>query len=187
MFCSSCGKENVETSAFCSKCGKPFGTKTVAPEVQSKQIGGWLFLLGFVLLISPFMLLYGVYDTVSLITDGTIEYIKDIAPGIDQMIWFEVIVDSILICITTYLIYLFTTKRHTFPMYYIWYLVTSTIYLVADYLLVASIVTVNDEMQTIIDEILAEQIVSMSGAIIGTVIWVLYLKKSNRVAETFVK
>ena len=187
MFCSSCGKENVETSAFCSGCGTPFARRTVAAEVQSKQIGGWLYLLGCVLLISPFMLLYGVYDTLSLITDGTIEYITDIAPGIDKMIWFEVIVDSLLIGITTYLIYLFTTKRQTFPLYYIWYLVTSTIYLVADYLLVASIVTANDEMQTIIDEILAEQIVSMSGAIIGTVIWVLYLKQSTRVAETFVK
>ncbi len=188
MFCSQCGKENGEVSAFCSQCGSPLSiTPATVSEIPSKKIGGWLYVLGLALLISPFMLLYGVYDTVSLITDGTIEYASEIVPGIDHIIWFEVIVDTLFLFISVYLIYLFSTKRQSFPTYYIYYLTTSLIYLIADYMLLASMSTTNEEMLVIMEEILDEQVISISASVIGSIIWVLYLKKSVRVTQTFIK
>lgn len=63
----------------------------------------------------------------------------------------------------------------------------SIAYLVIDYALLASLTTSSSEMRDILDATLEEQVGSMTGTIIASIIWIAYMKKSKRVAGTFVK
>ncbi len=190
MFCSKCGKENGENDAFCAQCGtstsKPQTLSTIS-YASTQKIGGWLYVVALGLFVTPFLLAYGVFDSLSLIFDGTIVYVNEEIPGMSLLIWFEIVLDLVMALIIAYIIFLFVNKRHEFPKYYIWYLIASLVYLLADYAMAASLTTANPEMKVVLEETLTEQISDIISAIIGSIIWVLYMKKSKRVATTFVK
>ncbi|MAZ30213.1 hypothetical protein CL655_02960 [bacterium] len=200
MFCEKCGQKREEKDKFCAHCGASFNgdTATVieqpvpvqqpAPKVERyESIGGWLYLVGFGLFITPFILAYGVFDTFSLVSDGSLSELDSLVPGLANAIWFELIMDTALFFAVIYLIFLFRGMKREFPKYFVWYMAVSIAYLVIDYALVASLTTSSGEMRNILDATLDEQIGSMTGAIFGSVIWIAYMKKSKRVAGTFVK
>lgn len=200
MFCEKCGQKREEKDKFCAHCGASFNgdTSTVierpepaqqpAPKVERYEgIGGWLYLVGFSLFITPFVLAYGVFDTFSLVSDGSLSELDSLVPGLANAIWFELIMDTALFFAVIYIIFLFRGLKTEFPMYFVWYMAVSIAYLVIDYALVASLTTTSSEMREILDVTLDEQISSMVGAIIGSVIWIVYMKKSKRVKGTFIK
>ncbi len=200
MFCEKCGKGREERDKFCANCGASFisnGTSVTEQSVhiqhadqkveQYNKIGGWLYLVGFGLFVTPFILAYGIFDTLSLFSDGSLSELDDLVPGLASAIWFEVIMDTALFFAVIYLIFLFRERRNEFPKHFVWYMAISIAYLVIDYAIVASFTTASSEMRDVLDATLEEQISSMTGAIVGSIIWIAYMKKSKRVAGTFVK
>ena len=200
MFCEKCGQKRDEKDKFCAHCGASFNgdTATVieqpAPVQQTAQkverydsIGGWLYLVGFGLFITPFILAYGVFDTFSLVSDGSLSELDSLVPGLANAIWFELIMDTALFFAVIYFIFLFRERKKEFPKFFVWYMAVSIAYLVIDYALLASLTTSSSEMRDILDATLEEQVGSMTGTIIASIIWIAYMKKSKRVAGTFVK
>lgn len=200
IFCEKCGLKRDEEDKFCAHCGTSFDGDTATVGEQSAPvqqhtpkveryngIGGWLYLVGFGLFVTPFILAYGIFDTFSLVSDGSLSELDSLVPGLANAIWFELIMDTALLFAVIYLIFLFRGMKFEFPKYFVWYMAVSITYLVIDYALVASLTTSSSEMRNILDATLDEQIGSMTGAIIGSVIWITYMKKSKRVAGTFIK
>lgn len=200
MFCEKCGEKRDNNDKFCAHCGASFNgdSPTVveqstpvqrsAPKVERyNSIGGWLYLVGFGLFVTPFILAYGIFDTFSLVSDGSLSELDRLVPGLANAIWFELIMDTALFFAVIYFIFLFRGLKTEFPKYFVWYMAVSITYLVIDYALLASLTTSSSEMRDILDTILDEQIGSMTGAIIGSIIWIAYMKKSKRVIGTFVK
>ncbi len=200
MFCEKCGHKRDEKDKFCSHCGAPFtdGSPIIneqpTPVKQSTLkverydiIGGWLYLVGFVLFITPFILAYGIFDTISLISDNSLYELDSLVPGLANAVWFELIMDTGLLLAVIYLAFLFRGMKREFPKYFVWYMTVSIAYLVIDYALLASLTTSSSEMRDVLDATLSEEVASMTGAIIGSIIWIAYMKKSKRVAGTFIK
>jgi hypothetical protein len=195
MFCSKCGNQRKENDKFCAKCGASFNneantatTTQSTPALQKyDKIGGWLVLVAIGLFITPFLLAYGVFDSVSLLSDGGLEVMNSVVPGLGSAIAFELVLDTILVFVALYLIFLFKDKKKTFPKYYIWYLGASVAYLILDYIILASLSTTNSEMQAILNSTLEESLGSLIGTTIVSAIWIAYMLKSKRVAGTFTK
>jgi len=152
-----------------------------------EKIGGWLILVGIGLVLTPFLLAYGVFDSLSLLSDGGLKAMNSLIPGLGSAIAFELVLDTILIFVALYLIFLFKDKKKNFPKYYIWYLSASIAYLVLDYIILASLSTTNSEMQAILDSTLSESLGSLVGTTVASAIWIAYMLKSKRVASTFIK
>jgi len=196
MFCEKCGKRKKEGDKFCADCGASFGTVeqvTIQPEsvprnvnAEYNSIGGWLYVVGFGLFVTPFILGYGVIESFSLVSDGSLVELDSIAPGFTNAIWFELIMDSTFFLFVIYLLFLFKDRKSMFPKYFIWYLAGSVAYLFVDYAVFASISTSNSEIADILDSVLQEQIGSMVSVIIGSIVWAAYMLKSKRVKGTFI-
>lgn len=193
MFCIKCGNKRKEGDKFCASCGTTLGkdspngaTETVVTQNYEK-IGGWLILVGIGLVLMPFLLAYGVFDSLPLLSNGGLETMNSLIPGLGSAIAFELALDTILIFVTLYLAFLFKDKKKNFPKYYIWYLSASIIYLVLDYMILASFSTTNSEMRGILDSTLSESLGSLIRTTVASVIWIAYMLKSKRVAGTFIK
>lgn len=193
MFCTKCGSKRKEGDKFCVSCGASYDTDSpnIAAQTPVKQnyekIGGWLILVGIGLVLTPFLLAYGVFDSLSLLSDGGFEAINSVVPGLGSAIAFELVLDTVLVFVALYLIFLFKDRKKNFPKYYIWYLGASIAYLVLDYIILASLSTTNSEMQAILDSTLSESLGSLLGTTIVNAIWIAYMLKSKRVAGTFIK
>lgn len=200
MFCEKCGQKRDGKDKFCAHCGTSFNgdSQTVVVQPTPAQhpvskverydsIGGWLYVVGFGLFVTPFILAYGIFDSFSLVSDGSLAEIDNLVPGLANAIWFEIIMDTALFFAVIYFIFLFRGMKSEFPKYFVWYMAVSITYLVIDYALLASLTTSSSEMRDILDATLSEEAASMAGAIIGSIIWIAYMKKSKRVAGTFIK
>jgi len=200
MFCEKCGQKRDGKDKFCAHCGaslngdgpaaneQPTPVQHPVPKVERyDSIGGWLYVVGFGLFVTPFILAYGIFDSFSLVSDGSLAEIDNLVPGLANAIWFEIIMDTALFFAVIYFIFLFRGMKSEFPKYFVWYMTVSITYLVIDYALLASLTTSSSEMRDILDATLSEEAASMAGAIIGSIIWIAYMKKSTRVAGTFIK
>ena len=154
-------------------------------------IGGWLMIVILGLLINTAMQAYGIYESISLFTNGAVEYLSNptsnvYIPGYGVILKFELILDVLFLVASGYLIYLFYKKSRLFPNYYIFFLVASAIYVFIDYLIFASI-SYAPEAKVVIDEVLSEQGSEIARAFISALIWGSYMAKSKRVKATFIE
>lgn len=195
MFCQKCGKkEEKEGDKFCASCGALFTGNETFSAAQSaitvqkyEKIGGWLVFVAIGLFLAPFLLAYGVFDSLSLLSDGGLGAMNSVVPGLGWAIAFELVLDTILVFVVLYLIFLFKDKKKNFPKYYIWYLGASIAYLVLDYIILVSLSTTNLETQAILDSTLEESLGLLIGTTVVSAVWIAYVLKSKRVAATFTK
>ncbi len=197
MFCKYCGKSILDNAKFCTACGKAVSApvaevpKQVTSEKNLKGLGGWLVLVILGLFVSVLFQAYGAYESVTMFTDGTVEFLSDPSsevyiPGYGGLIKFEFIAGIIFLVAGIYLIYLFFKKSEKFPRYYVPFLVVSVIYAILDYALLSS-VSVSGEVQQVINDTLSEQGSEIGRAVIGALIWGAYMKRSKRVKATFIE
>lgn len=196
MFCKHCGKQVGESEKFCASCGNPVSAVAETPKETAaaknlKGLGGWLVLVILGLFAIVLFQIYGVYESVTMFTDGTVEFLSDPSsevyiPGYGGLLKFEFIAEILFLAAAVYLIYLFFRKSKKFPKYYVPFLAIAVIYAIIDYALLAS-VSVSGEVQQIIDETLSEQGGEIGRAVISALIWGAYMKKSKRVKATFVE
>lgn len=199
MFCEKCGKNRNENDKFCGDCGADFSQAEAIstpvdqassqdnPVVSYDSIGGWLYLVGISLFVTPFILGYGIIDTFILVTDISMVEIESMAPGLTANLWFEIVMDSAFLLFVIYILFLFKNLSSRFPKYFIWYLAASVAYLVIDLIIFSSITTNSTEMSNSFNEIMGEQVASIVRNMIGSAIWIAYALKSKRVKGTFVK
>jgi hypothetical protein len=196
MFCEKCGKKKNENDKFCADCGASFGaieqsanqaeSVSRVTDAQYNSIGGWLYLVGISLFVTPFILGYSIIDSFTLVTDISMVEIESMAPGLAANLWFEIVMDSVFLLFVIYLLFLFKDLSSKFPKYFIWYLAASVAYLVIDLIIFSSITTSNNEMSNSFNEIMGEQVASIIRTMIGSTIWIAYALKSKRVKGTFV-
>lgn len=197
MFCEHCGKSIPDNTKFCASCGSAVSVPVVETSKQEmveknlKGLGGWLILVVLGLFVIVSFQVYGVYESIIMFTDGTVEYLNNPSSevyisGFEGMLKFEAIVEILFLAAAIYLLYLFFKESRKFPKYYVPFLVAAIIYAIVDYALLSS-VSVSGEVKKIVDEILSEQIGELGRAITSALIWGTYIKKSKRVKATFVK
>lgn len=200
MFCKNCGKKLNQEAKFCNNCGTAvvddidnrkesadLGKEEVS---RCKGLGGWLILVIIGLFATVLWQTYGVYESITLFTDGTVEVLGNPAtemyiPGYAGALKFELIAEILFLVFAVYLIFLFFKKSRIFPKYYVLFLIASMVYVVLDYMILSSLTVSSNEIKQVINEVLLEQETEISRTILGTIIWGLYITKSKRVKATF--
>lgn len=197
MFCKHCGKEIHDDVKFCSACGGSISALAIEkPERFGSRkslegLGGWLVLVVIGLFIATSFQVYGAYQSVTMFSDGTVQFLSNPAsevyiPNYGGLLKFEFIAEIFFLMAGIYLIWLFFKRDRKFPKYYIWFLVASAVYVVLDYILIASI-SAAPEVQQLLDTALTEQIGEIGRTVISSVVWGSYIMKSRRVKATFIE
>jgi membrane protein YdbS with pleckstrin-like domain len=157
-----------------------------------KGLDGWLILLLIGLFITIAFQVYGVYESITLFSGGTVDVISNPAsgvyiPGYTGALKFELIGEILFLAFAAYLIFLYFKKSKKFPKYYIVFLIASVIYVVLDYVIFSSLTVSSSEVKQVIDEALSEQGTGIGRSVLGAIVWGLYIAKSKRVKATFVE
>lgn len=149
-------------------------------------LGGWLILVGLGLVFTPLRLvalLMPIYPSIfrngaweMLTTPGSQAYHPLWAP----LIIFEMVGNGILVLVSLALIALFFRRSRRFPKLYIAFLVAGLLFIGLDTWL-ASIVLPDEPL---LDPETARE---LARSLIAVVIWVPYMLRSKRVANTFVR
>jgi len=198
MFCKNCGKKLDDEAKFCKSCGKPVVLKEKDASSNKEEISkykglrGWLILVIIGLFATVLWQAYGVYESITLFTDGTVDVLSNPAsgayiPGFVRALKFEFITEILFLIFAVYFIFLFFKKSRKFPKYYVFLLVASVVYVVLDYIILSSLTVSSSEMKQVIDEVLSEGETEIGRTVITAIIWGLYMTKSKRVKVTFVE
>lgn len=198
MFCKNCGEKLNEETKFCKSCSEPVtqnekdGNSNKKKISQYKGLGGWLILVIIGLFAIVLWQTYGVYESITLFTDGRVEILSNPAtkayiPGYAGALKFEFIAEILFLVFAVYLIFLFFKKSKKFPKYYVPFLIASVVYVVLDYIILSSLTVSSNEMKQVIDGVLSEQGTEIGRAAITAIIWGLYMTRSKRVKATFME
>ncbi len=151
-----------------------------------KGLGGWLILVGLGLgiailrllfiLVTIFLPLFLQGQWSLLTTQGSEHYHALWGP----LIIFEIVGNLALITLAGYLLYLFFTKSHRFPRFFIGYVLLQLLVVIGDFFLANLIPAVASENNT-------ESWTEMFRSIIYALIWIPYMLRSKRVKNTFVE
>lgn len=157
-----------------------------------KGLGGWLILVIIGLFLTVIFQVYGVFESITLFTGGTVEVLSNPAsgahiPGYAGALKFELVAEILFLAYAVYLIFLFFKKSKKFPKYYVTFLIASVVYVVLDYLILSSLTVSSSEMKQVIDETLSGQGTEIGRTVIPAIIWGLYITKSKRAKATFVE
>ncbi|MDP2638160.1 MAG: DUF2569 domain-containing protein [Candidatus Levybacteria bacterium] len=174
-----------------NKANKQNEAKISSPEIKNKEVlqndkkvkaglGGWLALVGLGLIVTILRQGYEAFDYLSLLS-GSYEI-----PGYSTILRFEFVFTIVFTIFGIYLLYLYFKKNRNFPKYYIIVQIVSVAYVLLDYLSVASLTVPTQELQKAINDVLSQSSGTIGQAIIGSIIWVTYMKKSKQVKATFI-
>ena len=149
---------------------------------EGQKLGGWLFLVAFGLVAGPFGKLFSLYPLVQIFSTEAWSNLTTPSSEVYHVLWapliiFESIVNPLLIVGNIYLLVLFFMKKKDFPKFYIWYMALSAGIITLDTILIASINT-----SFVSTDVLRNNFQS----IIACAIWIPYMIKSDRVANTFI-
>lgn len=149
---------------------------------EPMDIGGWLLLIGFGIILSPIRLtinLWGVY--IPLFSDGTMEDIMVNGSLIFvAIIIIEIIANIFFLLFSIYLIKLFFQKMNTFPKCYFVLALASTSFILIDSLAISLLFPDAEIFDS-------ETVRGMISAAFALFIWSPYLFKSERSKNTFIK
>lgn len=159
---------------------------TSEPETKKLEgIGGWLILVGFIVIASPIRQMIFVAPFYSqLFLDGTLGEIFNPAspsysPFLGAIIISEFTINLCIFFTWIYIAYLFFTKNHLFPLFFRSMLIFILIFIIVDALVVSAALP----NQAVFD---AETIKEAVRSAIAAAIWVPYTLLSKRVQNTFV-
>jgi hypothetical protein len=153
--------------------------KDVQPDMTG--ISGWLALLAFGQVMSILRLLYNVMQYVQSITNDVWTYFPTV-------IWTEMLLNAVQIGLTIWTTVLLFTRSHRFPAFFIVQAICAVLLPLVDLLCVASFFSAAlnrpfSEFFILEPRLIGRTIVS---AIIAAV-WIIYVLRSKRVANTFTK
>jgi Domain of Unknown Function with PDB structure (DUF3857)/Protein of unknown function (DUF2569) len=146
-------------------------------------LNGWLVFIGIGVVLGP---LVSLGQLISMVIDlDLLTWNQLTIPGGDTYHWLwaplmlmEFIFQSVMVPWLILLAILFFQKRTSFP---VWYIVTAVLTLAYEFIDTIGLFLLKDVTETP----MAENIGSLSGAIISSIIWVIYFLVSRRSAATF--
>lgn len=144
------------------------------PQKELKGLGGWLSLVAIGLLVTPLLLGSSMIEVWSLLSEGGLN------SDVSSLLWFELLLNGVLVCFILYLIFLFSKERKEFPRLYILYLASSAIVVLTDFAWANSIPGLAG-VEEVADP------TQVGRALVTGTVWTLYMLMSKRVKNTFVK
>ena len=207
QFCQGCGASLMQTLRMCPSCGsKNLGSNppvvmptananangatnsTLNPLPTNKLQGldGWLILVGFGLILGLIKVIAFVISTFMPVIEG--DFLATLAnpnapefiPNFALLFYAELMVNTFLILMLIYLLYLFFKKKKSFPKNYIFISLFAIIVIPVDAYLV-SVVIPNEKIWD------AETLKSFIQTLLSGAIWIPYMLKSQRVRNTFIE
>jgi hypothetical protein len=149
---------------------------------MSEDIGGWLVLVAIGLVVSPFVVIYGIYNTPEFFDKKTIEVIfnQDVHDSLSWafIIIAEMIYNMVNLVFIGLLLILFFTRRTILPRLIIIFYAQTFIFRVFDYYLA------NVFLNTDIPD--NDSLKSVFQSLFAAMIWIPYFLYSKRVKNTFV-
>lgn len=208
QFCQGCGASLMPTLRMCPTCGSknldanpPQAAPQVTPSInqptsssagattsgsQLKGLGGWLILVGFGLIIGTIknlasvISIYKPFMNTDLLEKVTNVNSSAYIPNFSLLFYAEIIVNSFVVLLCVYLIYLFFSKNKKFPKYYIFITLFAVITIPVDAYLTYIILP----NQQLFDK---DIIKSFFQSLFSGAIWIPYMLKSVRVRNTFIE
>ncbi len=167
---------------FAIKIYKTYNLKTQADSFMSEDIGGWLVLVAIGLVVSPFVVFYGIFTTPEFFDKKTIEVIYN-QDTHDSLSWAFIIVAELIynmanLVFIGLLLVLFFTRRAILPRLIIIFYAQTFIFRVIDYYLANVYLDINYPDN--------DSLKSVFQSLFGAMIWIPYFLYSKRVKNTFV-
>ncbi|WP_159462028.1 DUF2569 domain-containing protein [Salirhabdus sp. Marseille-P4669] len=160
--------------------------KPVIKEKTYKGIGGWLILVIISLILTPLLSLLYIVESIIPILDSynwTLIKAADRTALLEPLLYFELIINSLLIIVPLLLLFMMFKKSRKFPKFMIIYLVTALILNLID--AGAALYVFND--YGVGEEVNNEIYQSIARTFIFMGIWIPYFLKSKRVKATFLE
>ena len=154
-------------------------------EDKYDKIGGWLMLLGIGIVLSPFILAYGMLETYTdIFTSDTWEILtSDVVDSsfknFSNFIVVEFAANIIIFMLSVYLIYLFLDKKEKFKKWYLAIALFSAVTIGLDFYITHQLFP-NDEI------IGKEELRDLKSILVRLLVWTPYLFISKRAKGTFV-
>lgn len=157
------------------------------PPAPLTGLGGWLVLVGFGRVITPFQIIFVLFtDFQFFFMSGALEELSSTLSPAYSKLWvplsiFELGMTIVALVLHSILLYTFFAKKRSFPKLFIYFNVGLFLVAVLDALLL-------EYMQsTMAYDLGLDTIGSILQPFVGIAIWVPYMLKSVRVKNTFVK
>ncbi len=153
------------------------------PELTG--LGGWLVLIGIGVCVSPLMVgstmirakgAYSLTTWAALTTPSSATYNAWWAPALI----FELLGNLTRLAWSVLLVVFFFQRRASFPILYIALVVSTVLFFGCDHIFYQMIPTVAEKTD-------AKYSGRVAGSVLGAIIWTLYMLKSQRVKNTFVR
>jgi Protein of unknown function (DUF2569) len=149
---------------------------------KDKAIGGWLILIAIALIISPFYFAASVFSDDIVMNGEWLQFLNSKSLnyniGFGLLIFSEFLINIAFLVFYILAVFLFFKKRSSFPKVFIYLLISNTVFIIFDSLIVYYIDSSAVNKDEIIKEILF--------AIIRIGIWIPYFLLSERAKQTFV-
>ena len=154
-------------------------------EVRS-GLGGWLILLGPLVVIAPLapLSMLAEFYHLQMFNDGSYEIFTTPGtqfyhPFLSTFFWGAVAINVLVFFASIFLIFLFFSKRKLFPKFYIWLVVGSFAFLIIEAMLIKTLLP---------NEVIfyAETVKEIGKTIPSVLVFVPYMLISKRVKVTFV-
>ena len=205
QFCQGCGASLMQTLRMCPSCGsKNLGsnppvvmptanangatnsTLNSLPTNKLQGLDGWLILVGFGLILGLIKVIAFVISTFMPVIKG--DFLATLAnpnapefiPNFALLFYAELMVNTFLILMLIYLLYLFFKKKKSFPKNYIFISLFAIIVIPVDAYLV-SVVIPDEKIWDV------ETLKSFIQTLLSGAIWIPYMLKSQRVRNTFIE
>jgi hypothetical protein len=136
-------------------------------------IGGWLILVAIGLAIGPLFRLHGIYLDSRLLFGSRFQAAMNSKPGLEAIIFFELVTNSFFLAYNVLLNFLFYSKRRSFPMFMIFNLAAQFVAILIDHLWAMHFGPANQGF-------------FVFQALVAALIWIPYMLNSIRVEQTFV-
>lgn len=136
-------------------------------------IGGWLVLVAAGLAMGPFILLNGIYTDLRVFYGAQFQAGLARYPGLAALVLFEAVSNSIFLLSLILLNVLFYRKKRAFPGWMIAYLAFNCAVIVIDHI-AALLYAPHAQMFAVLR------------SVVGSLVWIPYYLRSERVKMTFV-
>lgn len=203
-FCKECGAK-VLGAGLCQNCNTfsaetksdnngVFYTNTVLDNTNHitpvgkadlKGLGGWLIVVCLGLIYTFFTAITGVYLNWSMFQDGTVASLSEIS-GYSTLMGIELIVYVVIVILIGYLFLIFFKKKKDFPRFFIYYAIFIVAFAILDFISLNSL-SLPGGSEQLMQEINSESMVVIVRNIVFALVWVSYMKKSERVKLTFIE
>jgi hypothetical protein len=157
---------------------------------ELKGLGGWLILVGIGVVLTPIRNLITLIPYYKQIfTDGTWEVMTTVGSDAYNPLWMPLFIgefagNSLIFSVSLLLIYLFFSKNHLFPRFYIGVFIASLIFIFLDTWAFAKIFFDRSIFDPELDP---KTVIVFIRTLIEGLIWIPYMLVSKRVKATFIE